>query len=913
MDISTPVFEAALPFATTMMVCPTSHNDFDWQQTFGGYYTCSSNDFGVDGILESVATILESQNDTDFRFSYAEVAFLREYLNTNPAKAGLFSNNTEQFCLLGGGITSPDNQVAHSEVFIRNYLTGHQYLDSVGLVDNIFPVAWVPDDFGHSPQLPVLVEALGMKAIGLSRIPGSPEPLLCPAKQRANADVRGNGTSFYWPGGDGSSVLTHFMPETYYGTSSANFNRTDAHAGMADFLAACDDCVWPGGTVFATEGGDWEYPDSSVTGGSSASFYNWTGVPGLVNSNVTGQLATFSEYYNTLMDDPTALQNFTLFAENYYTGYFASRPQLKIDHYQAAQLLIGAEVLASILTIYNGTTPDMRVDLQARIGAGWDLLVPTTHHDFVAGTACDAVYYSGGICNRCPGPSPEAGGVWDSKGQLSMSNQTVMLARDAMNTAMDQLSTVVAWTPEPNIVPVVVFNQLGLDLPDTAMVEMDDPSGGKVSYEVVVGNTVGPVQRSWDGKLLFQVPGMLSMAYTVVQLRPLSVPTPPFTPQPINSPDFLFANDAVDLLLGQASGWAIEEVTISSMSYVQRGAAANRIELWQDDGNLYQFGMEFIDPQGCGMGTFAPDSPLKATSANLLENGPIRWRFSASLDDRFGNVYLTQYDLVRGETLVRINTTGAAPQQNGGWSVVASFPMQTADLMTASALEYGTAYFWEDREPQQSWDGLTFRASHDFAQLVTTQNGTAVAAVYHNGIPAWTINATTLHGVLLRNTPDGFRAASGTDSGTHSQYYTLDVWQPQLAVTGYPLHAALYAHTPLRAMALDLSQQMSAIMMPATAQLATVLAQDPSPDIVLAVGKMAYNNNSLILRIQRSNPAEQDVELELPWRFNAEGPQPSIVSALETPIDTAPPVLSSRASISFLANRVLMTLEVPLL
>jgi hypothetical protein len=133
-----------------------------------------------------------------------------------------------------------------------------------------------------------------------------------------------------------------------------------------------------------------------------------------------------------------------------------------------------------------------------------------------------------------------------------------------------------------------------------------------------------------------------------------------------------------------------------------------------------------------------------AAPGTLVENGPIRWRFNAALNDTFGNLYSTNHDLVRGETLVRINTTGAAP--NGGWSVVTSFPMRTAGGATATALEYGTSYFWEDREPQKSWDGLTFRASHDFAQLVTTQGKSAVAAVYHNGIPAWTINATTLHG-----------------------------------------------------------------------------------------------------------------------------------------------------------------------
>ncbi|KAJ6561699.1 glycosyl hydrolases family 38 N-terminal domain-containing protein [Mycena capillaripes] len=907
MDISTAASAAPLAAATTMMVCPTSHNDWDWEQTFGGYYTCSSNDFGVQGILESVAAILES-NNTDFRFSYAEVAFLRQYLNdsADPTRVDIFREKPQQFCLLGGGITSPDNQVAHSEVFIRNYLTGHAYLGSKGLMDNIFPVVWVPDDFGHSPQLPVLAEALGMKAIALSRIPGSPQPPLCPAQQPAAADVRGNGTSFYWAVQDGSRVLTHFMPNTYYGVS--NFDRNDAHAGMTEFLGNCTDCVWPGGTVFATDGGDWQFPNSSIPGGgSSENWYNWTGVPGPVNPSLTGQLATFAEYYETLMEDPTVINNFTLFAENYYTGYFASRPQLKIDHYEAAQLLLGTEVLASILLIYNGTTPAMQAVLQAKIDNGWELLVPTTHHDFVAGTTCDKVYYHGGSCGNqdCPTANPSVG--WDSNGQLSMSNQTVALARDAMDTAMDQLSIVAGWPTTPNMVPVVVFNQLGRDLPETAIVEIDDPTHGTVDYEVIVDGVVGVVQRSWDGKLLFQVPNMLSMSTKVVGLLPLGrSPTPPFPPQSISNSTFLFENGAVNLTLARDFGWAIMNLTIGNRSYVQPGAPANRIGVWQDDGNIYQFGMEFISSGGCTTGTFAIHSFLNATGpGKLVENGPIRWRFNATLNDTFGNLYETQYDLVRGETLVHINTTGAAPQTSGGWSVMASFPMQTADKETATALEYGTSYFWEDREPQTSWEGPTFRASHDFAQLVTQQGGTAVAAVYHNGIPAWTINGTTLHGVLLRNTPYGQRAVGGSDNGTHSQHYTLDV-QSQLANTGYPLRTALYAQTPLRAVPLDLTRHVSQI--PGTAQLAGVL---PS-DVVLAVGKTTQG--SLVLRIQRSNPVDQEIEITLPWRHSTVPiePRPSIVSALETPIDSAPPVTTSGASNLFQANRVLMTMEVPL-
>ncbi|KAJ7200318.1 hypothetical protein GGX14DRAFT_660177 [Mycena pura] len=320
--------------------------------------------------------------------------------------------------------------------------------------------------------------------------------------------------------------------------------------------------------------------------------------------------------------------------------------------------------------------------------------------------------------------------------------------------------------------------------------------------------------------------------------------------------------------------------------------------------------MEYISSgdTGCDTGIFALNSYLTAAGpAILLENGPIRWRFNATLKDTFQNLYTTQYELVRDETLVRIKTTRAAPQQAGRWSVVTSFPMRMGEGATASAMEYGTAYSWEDRDPQKSWNGLTFRASHDFAQLITTQGGSAVAAVYHNGIPAWTINVTasTLHGVLLRYTPDGNRAAQGTDSGTHSQHYTLDVLS-QLAKTGHPLRMSQYSQTPLHAVRLGPTQH--AVKLPSEAQLASILSL--ASGSVLAVGKT--NDNKLVLRIQRSNPVDEEVIITLPWHPFAPRPKPSIVSALETPIDTAPPVETSKAFTFFRANSALMTLEVPL-
>ncbi len=889
-----------------MIVCPTTHNDWDWQYTFEQYYE-TMNNYGVKGILDSVIENFEGTTGQDqaFCFSYTEMGFLRRYLHAHPKKAAVLREAGTRFCVLGGGITSPDNQVSHCEVFIRNYLTGHQFLNSVRLMGNVFLVAWLPDDFGHDPQLPVLLEALGMQAAALSRIPGSPQPTLCPDQQPADGDVREAGLSFWWPASDGSQVLTHFMPATYYGITNNpnnNLNLQDTVECMQFFLDGNATATWPGGVIFATQGGDWQFPDSSLDS-TNANAYDWADAIGAsVTSGavtVQGQVGTFADYYQSLMQSAGDIPTETLFAENYWTGYFASRPQLKIDHYQAAQWLLGAEVLGSILAVYGGASTEQRAELAAALDDAWHLLVPTTHHDFVTGTSPDDIY-------KVPSPTGEQ--VWDSYGQLDMSRRALTLANDALNLGLRQLAGAVTATPQPGEIAVVVFNQIGCDLPATAIVEMADPSNGATNYQVRVGANLSPVQTSSENTLLFQVAGMESMSYQVVYLVPQGPRTPPPPSVPVTG-DFSFSNNGtVNLTVSQSKGWAITTLQVGGHNYVQPGAAANQMGVWNDSGNLYQFGMEFTS--GCSTGSFRFKSPLTGGTGTPVESGPIRWRFLANLKDFSGNAYTTQYDLILGETLVRITTTGAAPgttaENSPGYSVVTSFHMQTAAGATASVLEYGTSYFWENRNPQQSWRGLTFRASHDFAQLATSA-GDAIAAVYHNGIPAWTIDGSILRGCVLRNTPAGGRGAWGSDTDSHTQAYTLDV-SAQPAISGYPLRTSFYAQTKLYAAVVA---STTAATMTATAQLASVA----QTNAVLRVGKTdapSAAGRNLILRVQQSCTEAQQLDIDLPFLGNSGQIQPEIVTALETVPARRTVVRLNGTTASFRADRAVWTMKVPI-
>lgn len=905
-----PMTTSAMP----MIVCPTTHNDWDWQYTFDGYYVTAPNNIGVRGILDSVVAIFAGTSSADqaFCFSYAELGFLRRYL-TDPAAAATAAKLATlraagpRFCLLGGGITSPDNLVCDYEVFIRNYLTGHAFLRAVGLIDQLCPVGWIPDDFGHSPQLPILFEAMGMASAGLSRIPGSPQPALCPSSQPADQDVRAAGITFDWVARDGSQLLTQFMPSTYYGLTNYQGSTVST---MQQFLAQHGDDAWPGGIIFVTQGGDWQYPQSSAEPTTNYS-YDWQ--PVIDTSSVTGGgvtatpiMGTFADYLQRMVQDRAPTVSDTLWAENYYTGHFASRPQLKIDHYRASRELVGAEVLASLIAMYGDA--GLRADaLHVAIADGWHLLVPTSHHDFVTGTSPDDIYDP--TSNHAPGASQP---TWDSNGQLAMSTQTVVLADRALALGLTTLAASVPMAATGDELAVVVFNQLGCDLPATAIVELADPSVGATDYEVWVDGQRGPVQRSSDGTLLFQVPGMTAMSYRVVQLVPIGpgTSTPPVTGITGSYP---LDNGRVSLVADQAAAWAITSLMIGGQQFVPPGGGANQLALWTDSGNIYQFGMEFMN--GCTTGSFEASTRhgISAGTGSLLEAGPVRWRFSGALTiaGASGQGHATTYDLVAGEPLVRITTTGAAPSNT---SLLTSFYLRDANAGNpASKLEYGTAYHWDDRAPQgPSWGSLTFRASHDFA--VMANDVTAVFGVYHNGVPAWTIDGIaastpTLRGCLFRNTPGSQRAENGTDSATHTQHYTLDIGPQALpAATGYPLRTAQYAHTALHAQQIT-GPRVGAL--PPRAQLASVI----QPNAMISVAKPAERaatdgSHGIVLRVQQATDAPQPLAISLPFLDHRQLVSAELVTALEQPAPRAPAVTVSGHVASFTADRALWTLRV---
>jgi len=910
-----------------LWVCPTSHLDWDWLDTFAEYFEIGPPSSAIPDpgyissarkILEGVCQLLRTQ--PGFCYSLAEVDYLRAYLAVNPDDlATLIWAGPGGFALMGGGITSPDNLVCHGEVFIRNYLLGRRYLASVGLGANVVSVAWLPDDFGHDPQLPVVLEAMGLQWLGLSRIPGSPQPFpnqpTTPGMQSLADQLNANGLVFPWFASDGSQVLTHFMPSTY----GAVWDGADTD-GLATFVEK-HNTAWPIvnglSNLFAPVGGDFAL--SQWDGGDWEAILNTYNGP---KPALVAKFGTFAQFMTEVAGSAGPACS-PLKAQNYWTGIFASRPLLKTLHHRAAQLTLAAEAAATLLRLtstYSTTTLD---DLDSAIEQAWAALVPSSHHDYITGTSPDRVYWSE---------------------QLPMLELAARLGEQCLAQAAGLIAAGVTAGPAPSgDTPVVVFNPVGfarggvVELPARAV-------PGSVSGVSFGSAGLALAQSTHDGGLLFAVPDTVqvdSFGYTTAIL--LAGTEPAQRKPPPSSDVVILQNTELVAEIDPQQGWAITRLLCQGSSLLDNGPG-NSIRVYRDDGNIYQFGNEPLQ-QG-DWKTFADSGTLlTAGPGKWVEYGPVLQHYQAMLTGTYGNQpvsYTLDYLLYVGEPILRMRVTGAAPAQT---TVVTTFDLPAPAPGESNGLTYGTACHFDDNEPTPYWPGPTFRATHDFVQ--TTGTAESGLAIFHQGVPAWSVSNGQLLGALMRNNFGiaGYqRGASGTDPGVHTQQYAIGAAAGHLVVTGGALRTALTVTNPLVAAVADPDRPTySELGLPQQAGLAAITSTWPSgePVGILRAARTQAGGSAVhlsgyyaermnyILRVYvpdpASVPAGEGVTITLPDLPNPgdiQGYDPqltaAVVSALEEPLNPPQPLPVIRGpssgdtvsyTVTFTPERALTTIQ----
>jgi len=813
-------------------------------------------------------------------FALAEIAFLKAFAQDSPDDFQLLLNKKDKFRIVGGGITSPENLVVNGEAFFRNFLLGTKWIESVG-----FPwtrMVWLPDDFGQDSQLPVMLAAMGTRGVGFSRVPGGCWQGIDGFNPTSNStynsthvlltSASSGGLEFNWEGADGSRVFAYYMPTHYCAASTlrnldapdfrdrADVSQCRVRPLPADPLARIENYISIKSSLVSTDymyvpaGCDFEIPLGNllvdVVEQWNRDKFNETGTFLVASSFdyyvdlVTNSLST--PLKTRTFSNPSADSSFV--SNPYWMGYYASRPAIKQLHYGTSRLLLAAEVFSCLsedlfAVLKNPSWKTLKIG-QATIDGLWEAFVPSTHHDFVTGTADDYV----------------------------TEGEQLPLIKDAFNNATTLVNDIIDRVIYVNRntdgggshVSSYAWNALGFPRNGVATV------GGRPDLLINMPG-LKRVQVTTDEagkKGLLAFVDAPSLGYRIHNEADLKRDLPRGSIQLTEiGGNYTMENDYLRAIISKDANWTITSF-IDKATGKEILKAGNFFTFRYDRGNLYRFGYE----DDCG---FLPiNIALTPLDATLVEkDGPLRTYLSAHMEVKnphqpLKSLLSVSYELRFNEPFIRIHVSGKADPFT---TIFTNFEF----VNTIKEYHHGTPYHWDTKKPLAYGTVPDFRvvmeATHNFI-IPQSNNDTQIAAIYHGSIPAWGVllppestPATaealpnTLIGALLRNTPEAScnsKGAAGSDDDVHEFDYALRVPSGLTGPeTGQVFKEALAFVSPMIVVTsptLGIVKEYS---------MATV--NSPDSAIITVYKKGSRNITNTILRIYNPSNAPASVQLAL--------------------------------------------------
>lgn len=867
-----------------MLFDQAAHLDWNWIQTFDEYFRTAYSGLGVNGALLSALKLLAGNGAGKvgpYYYSICEMSYLQKFVSYQAQQrnnvVSQLQSAGESLRIVGGGITSPDNLVCSGEAFIRNYLLGRLWLGQT--FPELLPLkhCWIPDDFGQDPELPVVVQAMGMISIAFARLPGT-EP--AHPNSQPSQQLLQNGVDFFWQSADqGSRVYTHWLQGGYPQGSSIDQDPPGVLANIFKYLQSNNASesgdppysAAPTGYLYVPIDNDFMMPitdllaDMQTWNESSSSFgYKATGVYAVE--------ASFDDFVSLVLDNSGPLQTVNYNGTPYWTGYYMSRPAMKVLHYDAVRWLLTAEVIGLLASPGNFIDPLY----WWRLTQAWTDFMPSTHHDYVCGTANDWVY------------------------QLEQLPLLQTAQKEARRTALTALRALGSSIQAAGDNAVVIANPAGVAHNGVVVLPGPAPSSMQ-GIQFDGGQTNNVTQPTHEGGLVFlasiesfgYTTGYLSSAEGTISAKAT------ISPGESGKQSYTLQNEYLTVVIGADSNWGIKSITDSAgNSLLASGGVGNNLVFYEDGGDIYEFGNEYVAENFQQYSTFKSQKVTFITSgaglgAAVLEQGPVRVRLETKVSIQglpSAETYTREYTLVSGEPFLRMKTTGAAPQPGQtGYSVMAAFPLSRQ----VDSITHGTACHWTNVQPLSDYGLPIFQATHRF--LLPQAGSTVLGALYQRDVPAWgftgdddpVLGPGVLIGCLLRNTPGGPHGAAGTDDATHTLHYVLRTFDGLGdPATGQPLGEALNYTMPavaalINPVAFDLGSGAPAL--PESGFLASIV----SPGVLLAAKPGEVAPETLVLRLYQPTNSGQTLSVKL---GTGQPSQVALVTALEDPIENAPDI-----------------------
>ncbi|MBN2392669.1 MAG: alpha-mannosidase [Anaerolineae bacterium] len=737
------------------------------------------------------------KEDEDFVFVASSAAFYAWVEQNDPA---MFAEIRESVAdgrwgLVGGWWVEPDCNLPGGESFVRQSLYGQRYFQS--RFGRIARVGYCPDSFGHNAVLPQILKRSGLDFYVFMR-PGPHE----------NADLP---HLFWWEADDGSRVLTYRIPHAY-GTSGS---QLEAHIWRSSELLAAD----PHASMCF-------YGVGNHGGGPTKENLALIHTLGEDESLPMLTMALLEPVFVILSEQRIRLPVVHDELQHHASGCYAAHSGVKRWNRQAEQALMAAEKW-STLASWTNKLPYPAADFER----AWKNVLFNQFHDILAGTSIETAY-------------DDARLLYD---------EARAIAARATNAAVQSLAWQVRIQPEPETIPVVVFNSHAWE----SRVPVEVTLGGFDATPSIVDETGAsvPVQPVCPeatvpniSKLSFvaELPALGYRTYRVKKSADAAEECTSEYATPGQADEFVLENASFRLEFDAADGGVrLFDKRVEAEAF---NAPAARAIVIDDPSDTWSHGVFRFDGE---VGAFAVER------IQLLEHGPVK--SVARVTSVYGSSWLTQ-DFALYQSLPQIDVQVTVDWHEPFKLLRLTFPLNLSVPKATYEIPYGHILRPTDgdEEPGQSWvDVSGILRGTEIAYGLSLLNDGKYSFSVDGAVLGMTVLRSPIYAHHVPCTPDPEGVYTFMDQGLQQFRYTLlphtGTWQQ-----AQPIQRAAELNQP------PVVLKETYHPWGRLPQRAAFIAVEPD-NIVVSVLKQAEGSDAWIMRCYETHNVATPATIHLPY------------------------------------------------
>jgi alpha-mannosidase len=693
--------------------------------------------------------------------------------------------SAESWEVLGGMWVEPEVNIIAGESLVRQLLYGQRYFQEK--FGTMTKVAWLPDSFGFSWQLPQIFKQSGIE-------------YFVTGKLHWNDTTQFPHGIFWWQSPDGTQLLTLMSPPHVTGVMDTNPITMINYAIAWERQTGLKDVFWLPGV------GD-------HGGGPSRDMLEvqqrWQHSPFFAQI----KFATADEYLSLVQNQQLTIPiwNDELYLE-FHRGCYTTHADQKAYNRGCEGLLYQAELWASLATLVCD-----RAYPKTALEEAWKKVLFNQFHDILPGTSIPEVF-------------TEANEVWQEVEQIG---------KNILDESLDAIASQITLSlpPHPHAQPIIIFNSLNWQRSEVVSLAISSDE-----WEIYdLDGQILTSQLSADGQLLFLAKNIPSVGYRLFWLCPSQErPSEDKGTRETRETrgqgrqgdkgdkgDCILENEKLRVIINLETGDLSSIFDKIGQKEILSGAG-NQLQAFADKGQYWDAWN--IDPNYAQH----PLPPAQLQSIQFLENGPLQWRVRVIRKFQ-DSEFCQDYILHANSPMLKIATT--VDWQETHVLVKAAFPLHVESDITTYEIPCGAIKRPNrPQTPQEKakWEVYALR----WADLSNYEYGVSLLNDRKYGYDS---QPNELRLTLLRSPqwPDP-NADRGIHQFTYAIYPHQGTWQTAKTVAcGYELNI------PLTVFFLETNQEQETQSLPATSCFLNLGAENL---ILMAFKQSEDDGNAWILR-----------------------------------------------------------------